>query len=78
MELKPAGRDKGRALLEFMAETPFAGRRPVFAGDDASDEFGFETVNRLGGISIKVGPGDTVAEARLEHVQAVQEWLRSI
>lgn len=78
VELKPAGKDKGRALLEFMEEEPFAGRVPVFIGDDATDEFGFDTVNRLGGHSIKVGPGDTAARWRLEDVHAVQQWLRSI
>jgi len=78
LELKPAGKDKGRALLEFMGEPPFAGRSPVFVGDDASDEFGFARVNELGGHSIKVGAGDTVARWRLENVNAVQRWLRSI
>ena len=78
VELKPAGKDKGRAVLEFMGEPPFAGRTPAFVGDDASDEFGFATVNELGGHSIKVGAGDTVARWRLDNVKAVQEWLRSI
>ncbi|HEV2671416.1 MAG TPA: trehalose-phosphatase [Gemmatimonadales bacterium] len=78
VELKPAGRDKGRALLEFMSEPPFAGRTPVFVGDDTSDEIGFETVNRLGGLSIKVGTGDSVAGWRLDNVMAVEQWLRSI
>jgi trehalose 6-phosphate phosphatase len=78
VELKPTGKDKGRALLEFMSESPFAGRTPVFVGDDATDEFGFATVNQLDGYSIKVGAGDTVARWRLENVKAVQQWLRSI
>jgi trehalose 6-phosphate phosphatase len=78
VELKPAGKDKGRALLEFMQESPFAGRMPVFIGDDETDEFGFDTVNRLGGQSIKVGGGETVARWRLADVTAVQQWLRSI
>ncbi len=78
VELKPAGKDKGRALVEFMAEPPFAGRRPVFVGDDASDELGFASVNELGGHSIKVGAGDTVARWRLDNVKAVEQWLRSI
>lgn len=78
VELKPAGKDKGRAVLEFMSESPFAGRIPVFVGDDATDEFGFATVNELGGHSIKVGVGDTLARWRLENVKAVQQWLRSI
>jgi trehalose 6-phosphate phosphatase len=65
-------------LLDFMGEPPFAGRTPVFVGDDASDEFGFASVNELGGHSIKVGAGETVAHWRLENVKAVQQWLRSI
>lgn len=75
VELKPAGRDKGAAVLEFMAEEPFRGRTPVFLGDDATDEYGFATVNRLGGYSIKVGPGRTAARWRLRNVAAVRAWL---
>jgi len=39
---------------------------------------GFATVNQLGGHSIKVGAGDTVARWRLDNVNAVEQWLRSI
>ena len=78
VELKPAGKDKGVAVLEFMQEAPFAGRTPVFVGDDATDEYGFATVNRLRGYSIKVGSGPTVAQWRLPTVKSVQQWLRSI
>jgi trehalose 6-phosphate phosphatase len=78
LELKPAGKDKGIAVLEFMGEPPFAGRTPAFVGDDATDEYGFATVNELRGHSIKVGPGDTRARWRLDNVKAVQQWLRSI
>jgi trehalose 6-phosphate phosphatase len=75
LEMKPAGKDKGVAVQEFMQEAPFRGRMPVFVGDDVTDEFGFATVNRLGGHSIKVGPGRTVARWRLGDVQAVRAWL---
>ena len=74
-ELKPGGRDKGLAIREFLAEPPFAGALPVFLGDDVTDEFGFETVNAMGGHSIKVGPGPSVARWRLPDAAAVRLWL---
>ncbi len=75
VELKPAGKDKGAAVLEFMEEEPFRGRTAVFIGDDVTDEYGFTAVNRLGGHSIKVGPGRTAARFRLRDVVAVRVWL---
>ena len=76
VELKPAGKDKGLAIREFMEEPPFQGRTPVFLGDDVTDEFGFAMVNRLDGHSVKVGPGQTAAEFRLAGVVQVRTWLQ--
>ena len=77
VEMRPAGRNKGMGILEFMNERPFRGRTAVFVGDDATDEFGFATVNRLRGHSIKVGSGRTAARWRLRDVTAVRSWLAS-
>jgi trehalose 6-phosphate phosphatase len=77
MEIKPSGKDKGSAIAEFAAEPPFAGRRPVFIGDDLTDEPGFEVVNRAGGHSVKVGPGITRARWHLSDAVAVRRWLAS-
>src|SRR5258706_791253 len=63
-ELKPAGRDKSIAIEEFMRERPFMGRSPVFIGDDLTDEYGFEVVNRLRGGTLQDGPGANQARSR--------------
>jgi trehalose 6-phosphate phosphatase len=76
VELTPAGRDKGLAIKAFMREAPFRDKPPVFIGDDVTDEHGFAMVNRLGGDSIKVGAGPTIAEWRLPSVAAVLAWLQ--
>ncbi|HEX4562202.1 MAG TPA: trehalose-phosphatase [Gemmatimonadales bacterium] len=75
VEIKPAGRDKGLAVREFLEEPPFRGMTPLFVGDDVTDEQGFETVNAAGGVSIKVGAGDTVARWHLRDVRAVRAWM---
>jgi trehalose 6-phosphate phosphatase len=77
VEMKPAGKDKGIAVQEFMEEDPFRRRTPVFVGDDVTDEYGFATVNRLHGHSVKVGPGRTAARWRLPDVRTVRAWLES-
>lgn len=75
VEVKPAGIDKGTAIGEYLAESPFMGRRPVFIGDDTNDEHGFAAINRADGLSIKVGAGATCARYRLPDVAAVRGWL---
>lgn len=75
IEVKPAGVDKGTAIAEYMRESPFLGRTPVFIGDDLNDEHGFAEVNLLDGISIKVGDAASCARYHLPDVEAVRKWL---
>ncbi len=62
-------------IAEFMEQAPFAGREPVFVGDDLTDEYGFDVVNALGGYSVKVGPGKSGARWQLDNAAAVLAWL---
>ncbi len=78
IELKPAGINKGAAIAAFLDEPPFAGRTPVFFGDDLTDEYGFEVVNQHQGMSVKVGAGQTQARYRLGSVNDVHQWLKRI
>src|SRR5690606_20788549 len=76
VELRPSHGDKGAAIAAFMDEPPFHGRRPVFIGDDLTDEHGFEIVNARGGVSVLVGDrAGSAAEHRLADIDAVYAWL---
>ena len=75
IELMPRSGGKGRAIADFLANAPFHGRLPVFIGDDVTDEDGFAVVNRLGGVSVHVGGGATIARYALAGVSDVWAWL---
>ena len=75
LEAKPAATDKGGAIAAFMAELPFSGRQPVFAGDDTTDEAGFAYVQQAGGQGVKVGSGPSAAALRLASPGALRTAL---
>ena len=53
-EIRPAGADKGTAVRSLMQHPPFAGRVPVFVGDDVTDEDGMQAARAAGGIGLRV------------------------
>jgi trehalose 6-phosphate phosphatase len=78
VELRPAGIDKGGAILALLATPPFLGRRPVFAGDDVTDEHGFKAVNEAGGVAIRIGStAPTSAPWRVPSIPDLLDWLES-
>jgi trehalose 6-phosphate phosphatase len=78
VELRAPGAHKGAALNRLMREPPFAGARPLFVGDDLTDEDAFEAAAALGGAGILVGqPRPTAAQWRLDGVEAVAAWLEA-
>jgi trehalose 6-phosphate phosphatase len=74
-EILPAAAGKGKVIERFLQQDPYRGRRPVFAGDDLTDENGFRTVNAHGGLSVRIGAGETVAGARLGTPAALRHSL---
>jgi trehalose 6-phosphate phosphatase len=78
VELRPEDSDKGAALRRLAAEPPFAGARPVFVGDDLTDEDAFRAAAALGGEGVLVGPArPTAARWRLDGVAEVTGWLEA-
>jgi trehalose 6-phosphate phosphatase len=69
-ELRPRGADKGTAVEALMRRAPFAGRLPVFIGDDVTDEDGMAAARRLGGVGL------WVADA-FGSPAGVRAWLRA-
>jgi trehalose 6-phosphate phosphatase len=55
VEVLRGGIDKGAGIEALMARAPFAGRTPVFVGDDATDEKGFAVMPRFGGMAFSIG-----------------------
>lgn len=68
-EVRPKGADKSHAVRRLMRQTPFAGRLPVFIGDDVTDEDGMRESRRLGGTGLRVQ--DVFGDAA-----GVRAWLR--
>ena len=76
-ELMPRGFDERTAIELFMRQPEFAGRTPVYVGDDAFDEAGFQFVNDMGGHTVRVGDlALTAARYRFSNVSTVAAWLR--
>jgi trehalose 6-phosphate phosphatase len=53
-EVKRPGINKGESIRKLMAHPPFAGRIPVFIGDDITDESVFGVLTEIGGKGFSV------------------------
>ena len=73
VELRPVGVSKGVAVQRIAARYPE--RRPVYLGDDVTDEDAFETLG-ADAVTVKVGTGPTKARYRLPDVETVVDYLR--
>jgi trehalose 6-phosphate phosphatase len=71
-EVRPPQAGKDRALGWFMGRAPFAGRLPVFIGDDVTDEPAIGAAYEYGGVGLHVGHDFAGGPA------AVRAWLTSL
>ena len=77
-ELKRPAIDKGAAITDFMDRAPFAGRRPVFIGDDVTDAPGFVAVEARGGLAYSVGRVFPAVAGTFDDPAAVRRWVAGI
>jgi len=74
-EIKHSGFTKATGVLELMAHEPFKGRRPIFIGDDVTDEAVFGIMPDLGGLAFSVGRHATGVADYFDEPRDVREWL---
>jgi trehalose 6-phosphate phosphatase len=55
LEIKRTSFNKGLGIRKLMTFAPFAGRRPVFVGDDTTDESALAVMADFNGIGLSVG-----------------------
>jgi trehalose 6-phosphate phosphatase len=65
-------------VRDLMKHPPFAGRRPIFIGDDTTDETVFAIMPEFDGFAFSVGNAVRVADGHFEGPPAVRDWLAKI
>ncbi|HEY4919943.1 MAG TPA: trehalose-phosphatase [Xanthobacteraceae bacterium] len=78
IEIKPAGFTKATGVRELMKHAPFAGRRPIFIGDDTTDETVFAIMPELDGIAFSVGRDVAGVAGHFATPARVRAWLDRI
>jgi trehalose 6-phosphate phosphatase len=74
-EIKHSGFNKATGVLELMTHEPFRGRRPIFIGDDVTDESVFALMPDLGGLAFSVGRRAKGVADHFDEPRDVREWL---
>jgi trehalose 6-phosphate phosphatase len=79
LEIKGRGCSKARGVAALMEESPFAGRRPLFIGDDATDRDAFAATRQFGGQCVSVGSDNAdIADWVFASPTAVRAWLSRV
>jgi trehalose 6-phosphate phosphatase len=75
VEVKQPAFNKGTAVRELMLHEPFRGRRPIFIGDDVTDEAAFEVLPDFDGIGFSVGREIQGIAGMFETPSDVRRWI---
>lgn len=78
VDVKPAAINKGTAVSELMRHPPFAGRRPIFIGDDTTDLPVFGVIAKFGGQAYSVGGIAADVDGHFDRPETVRSWLARI
>lgn len=74
-EIKHSGFNKASGVVELMTHEPFRGRRPIFIGDDVTDESVFAIMPDFGGLAFSVGRRAHGVAGHFDEPRDVREWL---
>jgi trehalose 6-phosphate phosphatase len=74
-EIKHSGFTKATGVRELMTHEPFKGRRPIFIGDDVTDETVFAIMPELDGQAFSVGRRAHGVAGHFDEPRDVREWL---
>jgi trehalose 6-phosphate phosphatase len=74
-EIKHSGFTKATGVRELMTQDPFRGRRPLFIGDDVTDETVFAIMPDFGGLAFSVGRRAHGVDGHLNTPADVREFL---
>lgn len=77
-EIKHSGFTKASGVTELMKHDPFASRRPIFIGDDVTDETVFAIMPALNGISFSVSRHARGVDGYFESPSDVRSWLTKL
>ncbi|MCX7306761.1 MAG: trehalose-phosphatase [Afipia sp.] len=77
-EIKPVGFTKATGVRELMKHAPFAGRLPLFIGDDVTDESVFEIMPSYKGVSFSVGRQAHGVDGHFGTPKDVRAWLAQL
>jgi trehalose 6-phosphate phosphatase len=74
-EIKHSGFTKASGVMELMTHEPFKGRRPLFIGDDVTDESVFAIMPDLEGLAFSVGRRARGVAGHFDAPSDVREFL---